>query len=67
MGIRSIIAALTFAASPAWAANYATCILDKAPGAANDVAAHAIYQLCLAENPGGLNAMAQGSGCGFSI
>lgn len=65
MGIRWFIAALTLAAAPAWAANYAMCILDKAPGAANDVAAHAIYQLCLAENPGGLNTVAQGSGRGF--
>ncbi len=61
--------ALVFAAmlisAPAWAANYATCVLDKAPGAANDVAAHAIYQLCLSENPGGLGAVAQGSGRGL--
>jgi len=38
-------------ASPAMAANYATCILDKAPAAQNDVAAHAIMQSCLAEHP----------------
>lgn len=29
MGIRWIFAALTLAAAPAWAANYATFILDK--------------------------------------
>ena len=56
---------LALAASPCFASNYATCVLDKAPGSANDVAAHAIYQLCLAENPGGLQAVKQGSGRDF--
>lgn len=65
MGIRWIFAALTFAAAPAFAANYATCILDRAPGVANDTAAHAVYQLCLSENPGGLQAVPQGSGRGI--
>lgn len=63
--MRPALACLLLISAPAWAANFATCILDKAPGAANDVAAHAIYQLCLAENPGGLNAVQQGSGRGF--
>lgn len=58
-----VFAPLVF--TPAWAANYATCVLDKAPGAANDVAAQAIHQLCLSENPGGLQAVKQGSGRGF--
>ena len=65
MMLRVLPLAALFSCAPAWAANYATCILDKAPGAANDVAAHAIYQLCLAENSGGLNAVQQGSGRGF--
>lgn len=52
-------------ASPAFASNYATCILDKMPGVANDVAAHAVRQVCIAEHPGGMNAVEQGSGRGF--
>lgn len=43
---RPITALLLAACSPAWAANYATCILDKMPGTQNDVAAQAIYQVC---------------------
>ncbi|MFT3815262.1 MAG: hypothetical protein QM740_18100 [Acidovorax sp.] len=56
---------LALAASPVMAANYATCVLDKAPGAANDVAAQAVFQLCLSENPGGIPAVPQGSGRGI--
>lgn len=65
MGIRWIFAALTAACAPAWAANYATCILDKAPGVANDTAAQAVHQLCMSEHPGGIQAVPQGSGRGF--
>lgn len=57
--------ALLLAAPAAWAGDFATCILDKAPGVANDTAAHAVYQLCLSENPGGLDRVAQGSGRGW--
>ena len=56
---------LSVVASPAFAANYATCILDKMPGVANDVAARAVYQVCKKEHPGSLNAVVQGSGRGF--
>jgi hypothetical protein len=49
----------------AWAANMATCILDKAPGVANDTAAHAVFQLCKSENPGSFDAVPQGSGRGW--
>jgi len=53
--MRPTLAALALLlASPAMAANYATCILDKAPAAQNDVAAHAVMQSCLAEHPGGI-------------
>lgn len=63
--MRPTLAALALLlASPAMAANYATCILDKAPAAQNDVAAHAIMQSCLAEHPGGIDAIPQGSGRG---
>jgi hypothetical protein len=54
-----------FLASQAFAANYATCILDKAPGAVNDIAAQAVHQVCVKENPGGMQAVPQGSGRGF--
>lgn len=47
------------------AANFATCVLDKLPGTANDVAAQAVYQLCRTEHPGGLDVVAQGSGRGM--
>jgi hypothetical protein len=40
------------AAGPALAANMATCLLDKLPGVANDVAAQAVFQVCSAEHPG---------------
>ncbi len=63
--MRPALACLLMISAPAWAANYAECVLGKAPGAANDVAAQAIHQLCLAENPGGLQAVKQGSGRGF--
>lgn len=56
---------LALAASPAFAANYATCVLDKAPGIANEPAAYAVAQLCRSEHPGGLNAVQQGSGRGW--
>ncbi len=56
---------LALAASPAFAGNFATCVLDKAPGVANDPAAYAVSQLCLSEHPGGIQAVAQGSGRGF--
>lgn len=62
---RTLPALLLLTAAPAFAANYATCVLDKMPGVANDVAAHSVYQLCLQEHPGGLAAVPQGSGRGF--
>ena len=43
-------------------ANYAYCILDKAPKAQNDVAAGAIHEVCIADFPAGLEAVPQGSG-----
>lgn len=52
-------------AGQAMAANYATCILDKAPGAVNDIAAQAVHQVCLKENPGAIQAVTQGSGRGL--
>ena len=63
--MRRFLALLLLAASPAWAANFATCILDKAPGVANDTAAQAVYQVCMSEHTGGILAVPQGSGRGF--
>lgn len=62
---RALIIALFLIAPATWAGDFATCILDKAPGVANDTAAQAVYQLCLSENPGGIQAVAQGSGRGW--
>ncbi len=62
---RAFVSALLLIAPAAWAGDFATCILDKAPGVANDTAAQAVYQLCLSENPGGFQAVAQGSGRGL--
>ncbi len=62
---RALIIALLLIAPATWAGDFATCILDKAPGVANDTAAQAVYQLCLSENPGGIQAVAQGSGQGW--
>lgn len=46
-------------------ANFAECILDRAPGAANDVAASAIWQTCMGKYPGGMASVGQGSGRGW--
>ena len=63
--MRTSLAALAMLCSPAaFAANFATCILDKMPGTQNDIAAHGTMQVCLSKNPGGIEAVAQGSGRG---
>lgn len=63
--MRHIAAALLLTLTvPAWAADFATCILDKMPGTQNDVAAQAIYQVCNSKH-GGLQTVAQGSGRGL--
>lgn len=62
---RILIILSALASGQALADNYATCILDKMPGVANDVAARAVYQVCKKERPGSLNAVVQGSGRGF--
>ena len=64
--MRYIAAALLLTLTvPAWAADFATCILDKMPGTQNDVAAQAIYQVCNSKHTGGLQTVAQGSGRGL--
>lgn len=52
-------------AAPALATNMATCLLDRLPGVANDVAAQAVFQVCSAEHPGGIQAVPQGDGRGM--
>ncbi len=62
------IAALLVASlccSATLAANMATCLLDKLPGTQNDVAAQAVFQVCSAEHPGGIQAVPQGDGRGM--
>lgn len=47
------------------AGSYASCLLDKLPGAVNDVVAHANIQICIANHPGGFATDKQGSGRGL--
>lgn len=57
------LALLCLVSAPVFAAgNYAECILEKIPGVQNDAVAGAIARTCLAEHPGGINAVEQGSG-----
>jgi len=66
MILRSLsLAAGLCIAAPALAANMATCLLDKLPGTQNDVAAQAVFQVCSAEHPGGIQAVPQGDGRGM--
>lgn len=58
--MRHLAAIALLAAAPAFAANFATCLLDKMPGTQNDVAAQAIYQVCNSKH-GGIQTVAQGS------
>lgn len=47
------------------AADHASCLLDRLPGTANDVAAIAIWQTCIGKHPDGMASVAQGSGRGW--
>ncbi|GAB2731092.1 hypothetical protein GCM10027195_43790 [Comamonas sediminis] len=58
----TLVALALLLASPAMAANYATCILDKAGQVQNDKAAMAAAQACLASFPSGIKAVKPGSG-----
>ena len=59
---RTLPALLLLTTAPAFAANYATCVLDKMPGVANDVAAYAVSNTCHDKFPGDVK---QGSGRSF--
>lgn len=60
-----VAVALLTLTTPALAANYATCVLDKMPGLENDTAAIAARQICLNEYVGGLAGVVAGSGRGW--
>lgn len=48
----SVLILFAIFVGPAVATNFVTCVLDKLPGTANDVAAQAVYQLCLSHTLG---------------
>lgn len=54
-----------FLSASVHAANYATCLLDKAPGLQNDAAAMAAYQVCRNLYPETFLGVEQGSGRGW--
>lgn len=60
--MRPLLPALLLASAPAFAGNYATCVLDKMPEVKNDVAANAVYRVCRDKYPGEIE---QGSGRGL--
>ena len=60
--MRPLAALLLLAAAPAWAGNFATCLLDKLPGTMNDQAASAIRNVCSDKYS---NDAPQGSGRGI--
>lgn len=59
------VPALLVCPAVALAANFATCLLDRLPGTANDVAASAALQVCLSAYPGGFTSVEQGAGRGW--
>ena len=63
--MRPILACLLLISAPAWAANYATCVLDKMPGAANWATHAAVLQTCSQEHPERFSGVKKGSGRGL--
>jgi len=49
----------------AYASDYASCILDRMPGSANNAITIAVTQTCARENPGAYYQVERGSGLGF--
>lgn len=45
--------------------NFAECILDKMPGAANDAVVMSVHRICSQEHAGGYFAIERGSGRGW--
>jgi len=62
---RLFVIALAITPSFALAGNYATCILDKAPGTPYNAAANTVHQSCIAQYPDGYSAVVHGSGGGL--
>lgn len=60
-----LLSLLVFLPLIAQADNYATCILDRMPGAQNELEVTAAYQLCKQAYPVGLGEVNQGSGRGL--
>lgn len=48
--------------APVYAGNFATCILEMAPGTLNDAVSHAVFQECTRRYPGGYAEIDKGSG-----
>ncbi len=64
--MRAAIFSITLlACSPTWAANYATCVLDKMSGAANWATHAAVLQTCSQEHPARFSGVKKGSGRGL--
>lgn len=63
--MRTTPALLLLFAGPIYAANYATCILDKMPGTANQPTHAAVVNSCTHAHPGRYSDIAQGSGRGL--
>ena len=60
--MKKLVFILALFCTPVWAANWATCVLDKMPGTDNDPAAFAIYNICREKYP---EEVVQGSGRGW--
>lgn len=64
--MRYIAAALLLTLTvPAWAGNFATCLLDKLPGTANQPTHGAVFQTCTKNYPGRYFDIKKGSGRGI--
>lgn len=62
---RWAFAALTFFSTSTFAANFATCILDKMPGTQNGAVHAAVFQTCGQEHPSRYSGVEKGSGRGI--
>ena len=60
----TVLVLLLFAA-PAWAANFATCLLDKLPDTQNGAVHAAVFQTCGQEHPSRYSGVEKGSGRGI--
>lgn len=60
----TVLVLLLFAA-PAWAGNFATCLLDKLPGTQNGAVHAAVFQTCGQEHPSRYSGVEKGSGRGI--